>query len=73
MDDRHIEVRPDYGCHPVWMDASLGSRENTDPTDLPVEPALARDLHAWAAEFDATLDQDYPPDSGFAKDLSIIG
>jgi len=62
----HIVVRPDYGCHPVWMDTGVGWRENADPAALPVDVGLARGLTEWAVDFDGTLNQVYPPDSGFA-------
>jgi hypothetical protein len=60
----HIEVRPEYGCHPLWTDTGCGWRENTDPDTLPVEAMLARDLTAWAADFDATPNHGIPRTRG---------
>lgn len=55
----------DYDCPPLWWDdrVQVGPIE-LDETDL--LDALKAELGAWAARFDATLDRDHPPDSGFA-------
>ena len=50
----------DYQSFPLWGEAT-----NIDPTALPISAELAAALQQWAADFDATLDHDYPPDSGF--------
>jgi hypothetical protein len=55
---------PDYECHPLWEELPDGVR-NLDPAALPVDADLRRDLLDWARDYDATLDPDYPPDSGF--------
>jgi hypothetical protein len=58
-------VLSDYQCFPVWRPGPSGV-DNVDPSTLPVSEELAAALMRWAEEFDATLNQDYPPDSGFA-------
>ena len=59
-----IKVMADYHCWPLWWDA--GEAGNIDPATLGVSAALAADLAAWAARYDATLDADDPARSGFA-------
>ena len=54
----------DYECFPVWRPGP-SSVENVDPATLPLSGELAAALMAWAEEFDATLNQEYPADSGF--------
>lgn len=59
-----IKVMPDYGCFPLWVhgDDEVG---NIDPEGLPLSTSLISRLNEWAAEYDKTLDQNYPPNSGF--------
>jgi len=61
---RTIKLMPEYGCFPVWL--TRGQFGNVDPSTLPISGSLRDALRDWARAFDATLDQNYPPDSGFA-------
>lgn len=63
-----IKLMPEFFCYPLWdLDrGSLGYGAPIDPTDLPITEDLKGSLVRWAAAFDATLDQRYPPDSRFA-------
>ena len=56
-----LTMRADYSSWALWRpDGS-----NLDPTTLPILPSLTQRLNDWAAQYDATLNDDYPPDSGF--------
>mgnify|MGYP003576611809 FL=1 len=57
----------DYQCFPLW-EASPGEVGNIDPDALPISQNLKDRLAAWARAFDATLNMDYPPNSGFESD-----
>ena len=61
---KSIKVMPDYDCFPLW---AHGNNEvgNIDPASLPISNSLISRLNEWAAEYDKTLDQNYPPNSGF--------
>nr|WP_199041925.1 hypothetical protein [Dyella sp. ASV24] len=61
---RIIKVMADYQCFPLW-EASPGVVGNIDPEDLPISLKLKSELLEWASKYDQTLDDDYPPDSGF--------
>jgi hypothetical protein len=61
---RQLQVLADYECFPVWR-TDPANLENVDPATPPVSSELAGALLRWAAELDATLNQEYPPDSGF--------
>jgi hypothetical protein len=61
---RQFQVLVDYECFPVWR-PEPASVENVDPATLPISQELAAALMRWAEEFDATLNREYPPDSGF--------
>lgn len=53
----------DYGCFPIWdLSGTIG---NIDPNSLPISSDLKCLLLHWSAWFDQTLDQSYPPNSGF--------
>jgi hypothetical protein len=58
-----ITVRAEFHCSPLWMDVDPW---NLDPReDLGLPDDLADEWDRWAKDYDATLDQDYPPWSGF--------
>lgn len=67
---REIHVVAEYSWAPLW-EKRLGAdgflyQEDFDPAELNISPQLANDLNGWAELYDKTLDQRYPPDSGFA-------
>lgn len=61
-----IKLMADYECSPLWWDNEPGKMGDIYPPDIGLNAALHADLFAWAARYDATLDQQYPPDSRFA-------
>jgi hypothetical protein len=62
-----MKLMPDYGCSPVWEYLDGDLIDNPLPEQLSVTDELKDALVTWAAVYDATLDQSYPPDSGFAS------
>lgn len=62
-----LKLMCDYHCSPLWEYGGGDLVGNPDPNDLPLSDELKSALHAWAASFDRTLNDDYPPDSGFAS------
>ena len=63
--DKLIKLMPDYGCSPLWEYAGGDLIDNSDPERLPLTGELKAALGRWASAYDATLNQEYPPDSGF--------
>lgn len=63
--DMTLKLMADYRCFPLWEVLDDGTR-NVNPNDLALSGDLNAALHNWAAAYDRTLNQDYPPDSGFA-------
>jgi hypothetical protein len=61
-----IKLMADYGMTVLWgADPSrIGA---IDPDQLPLTDELKADLRAWAEAYDKTLNQEYPPNSGFAS------
>lgn len=64
MSGRRLRLAPEYGCWPLWDDAT---GDTLDPEDWPLPPDLTARLRAWDAAFQATLDDAYPPDSRFVS------
>ncbi|QYJ93153.1 hypothetical protein [Shewanella spartinae] len=64
-----IKVMTDYLCFPLWH---YGADEvgEIDPTSLPISKELSSSLMEWAAEYDATLNEDDPASSGFLSSLA---
>jgi hypothetical protein len=60
-----LKLMPDYHCFPLWKTG--GEIGNVDPDDLPLTSDLKAALRVWASTYDKTLNQEYPPDSGFAS------
>jgi hypothetical protein len=61
---RKIKLMAEYECYPLW-DETSPIPDNLSPEMLPLSPALQTQINHWAQEFENTLDQAYPPDSGF--------
>ena len=62
-----FKLMPDYQCFCLW-EMGQNIYENTDPNKLPISQELKRDLSAWEKKYDDTLDEEYPPDSGFKSE-----
>lgn len=66
-----IKVMPEYGCFPLWCN-DKDEVGNIDPESLPISSLLASQLNDWAADFEATLNQEYPPKSCFSsKEIEV--
>lgn len=70
MRPRRYRLAPDYGClSPIWDDDWDGERTlNPDPEALGLSAGLCDALRLWQEEFERTLDQDDPRNSGFRSD-----
>lgn len=64
---RVIKLMADYYCFPLW-EASPGEVGNISPDSLPISNNLKKRLADWAAAYDKTLDEEYPPNSGFKSE-----
>ncbi|WP_047302582.1 hypothetical protein [Pseudomonas fluorescens] len=62
-----VKVMPDYQCFPL-RSLSPDSIGNVDPEELPISQELKADLMSWVLKYDDTLDEEYPPDSGFSSE-----
>ncbi len=62
-----LRLMADYECYPTWALQPLAPGLNIAPAQLPISESLQRELNAWAALYDETLDRDDPVSSGFAS------
>jgi len=66
---RRLVMRPEFGSGPLWDDEWDGRADICpDPQSLGVSLGLSAELATWQAEYDATLDHSYPPDSSFPSE-----
>jgi hypothetical protein len=68
---RVIKLTLEFCCWPLWEIFPDTFSENTDPATLPISKELQHRLINWGADYDATLDQNYPPDSGFKNQEEV--
>jgi hypothetical protein len=61
---QRIKLWADYGSYPLW---GVDEVDNFAPEELPLSSETIADLHQWQDSYDATLNQDYPPLSGFSS------
>ena len=59
MMKREIKIRAIYHCSPL---RDVDEDDDIDPEELPISDDLMKDLDRWAEAYDATLNQEYPPD-----------
>ena len=59
---KKIKLWADYGAFPLW---GVDEIDNIDPAEMPLNLTMIGRLQKWQSAYDATLNQDYPPDSGF--------
>lgn len=60
---KRLKLMPDYDCYPLWYsDSDFG---NVEPTTLTLSQATRDRLESWAKKYDDTLNEEYPPNSGF--------
>jgi hypothetical protein len=60
----HLKLAAEYGCHPLW-DLEQRPPTNLSGEEIGLGEELCRRLSAWSEKFQRTLNQTYPPLSGF--------
>ncbi|GAA3832753.1 hypothetical protein [Nocardioides panacisoli] len=68
MPERTVLIYADWKAWPTWTVTDSGSVDNPSPSDLGLSDELSADLVAWADEYDAIFDEDYPPDTAFPSE-----
>ncbi len=59
---KRLKLMPDYECFALW---DIDSVENVDPANLPISDDLKARIGRWEDQYDDTLNQDDPTESGF--------
>jgi hypothetical protein len=60
----------EYGCSPLW-EVTDGGVRNVSALELGASAELDERFAAWADRFEATLNEEYPPESGFASPADL--
>ena len=60
-----LRLAAEFLCWPLWVEPEDDIAHNTEPASLPISRTLAQAIADWGDAYDLTLDQDYPPWSGF--------
>lgn len=63
-----LRIEADFGSWPLWETEASDVATNVDPHSLPIPRDLADELEAWGEAYQATLNEDYPPESGFRSE-----
>ena len=63
-----LRLSLEYECSSVWLVFPDGGLDDIGPESLPVSEELKWDIIKWNKIYQSTLDQNYPPDSGFSSD-----
>lgn len=62
---QRLKLMAEYGGTVLWW-VNLTGVGPADPDALPISSGLRVALREWADAYDQTLNQEYPPDSGFS-------
>jgi hypothetical protein len=65
---RTVRIHADWKAWPTWTVDDTGGVDNPAPADLGLSKDLSDALVAWAEEYDAIFDEDYPPDTAFPSE-----
>ena len=66
---RRLRLHPEYGAGPLWEDDWDGESALAPTSEsLGLSAELCEALNTWQAIYDATLNQEYPPDSAFPSE-----
>jgi len=65
---RLIKIMPEYGTNPLWLKEEIDSPfSNISGEELKLSVSLIEKIKNWDFVFQNTLNEDYPPDSGFVS------
>ena len=64
---KKIRLLLDYMCSPIWIRCDDDSVDTIEPSEMPISYSLVHDIEKWNRIYQSTLDQDYPPYSGFSS------
>ena len=62
---KYLKISPEYGTNPLWLKFDNEIPQNIDVNNTNFNSGLKNKISEWARVFDLTLNQDYPPESGF--------
>jgi hypothetical protein len=66
-----IILMSEYECSPCWI-IQDGIKHNFPLDSMNITEELTQQIQAWDTKFQATLNQDHPPDSGFDSEDELV-
>jgi hypothetical protein len=67
-----IKIMPEFGVSSLWLYNQEGIFENIEHDYLDLSELLIQEIKSWTEKFNLTLNQDYPPISGFLNEKEEI-
>ena len=69
---KYLKLSPEYQCSPLWVSSDGEYYENLNLDASPFNKFLRSKISDWAINFEGTLNQDYPPESGFTTFEDVV-
>ena len=63
--NKYLKIMPEYGCSPLWVSDNNRTFKNLDFRK--VGSSLVNRIDVWNQLYQSTLNQEYPPESGFVN------
>lgn len=63
---KYLKLSPEYETSPLWISFNGRIFDNLDIEATAFDAVLKKRIADWAKNFDSTLNQEYPRDSGFS-------
>jgi len=67
--NKYLKIMPEYGCSPLWVSDNNRTFKNLDFRK--VGSSLVNRIDVWNQLYQSTLNQEYPPESGFVNTIDI--
>ena len=67
--NKYLKIMPEYGCSPLWVSDNNKTFKNLDFRK--VGSSLVNRIDVWNQLYQSTLNQEYPPESGFVNTIDI--
>ncbi|KGF34367.1 hypothetical protein [Hoylesella buccalis] len=67
--NKYLKIMPEYGCSPLWVSDNNGTFKNLDIRKIGL--SLVNRIDVWNQLYQSTLNQEYPPESGFVNTIEM--
>ena len=67
--NKYLKIMPEYGCSPLWVSDNNGTFNNLYIRKIGL--SLVNRIDVWNQLYQSTLNQEYPPESGFVNTIEM--